>query len=524
MPKTPNHDYNVPNAGAEDWHVPLNENFEQYDTDIEIRDTASGRSNYDPKAGAKFVETDTGLVYVGDGSTWVPSLAYGRYDPSDSAEIAGHVLFGHPANSVDPDESGATIGGGGTANNPNRATGGFSAVGGGASNTASGYDAIVGGGHGNTASGFGSTVGGGDSNAASGDTATVGGGKSNESGGSMSTVGGGQSNESAGEYATVGGGTDSTASGSISTVAGGNANTASGILSTVAGGYDNGASGHRSTVGGGTGNTASSTYATVPGGEGNVAGGVWSFAAGANAKADNANTFVWNDGSDGVESTAAGQFLVNAGGGVGLGTTAPKAPVDVASENNWNLDSNDGDLRVGDDQYRLSMGVATGGGGAGQCNVRAKGGIEELTLGAGTNGPTVRVNPDSVTVEGDLSVSGSKNFVQSVDTDDGEREVYYSAVEAGTPHTEVSGVAELEDGRAEIDLPEHFSLVTDPDEPLMVQVTPHARERVHPQVTERSTHRVVVEEFEGETGSYEVSYTVKGTREGFADEQVVREP
>lgn len=43
-------------------------------------------------------------------------------------------------------------------------------------------------------------------------------------------------------------------------------------------------------------------------------------------------------------------------------------------------------------------------------------------------------------------------------------------------------------------------------------------------MTERSTHRIVVEEFEGATGSYEVSYTVKGTREGYADEAVVREP
>ncbi|MFC7225798.1 hypothetical protein N0B31_00145 [Salinirubellus salinus] len=57
-----------------------------------------------------------------------------------------------------------------------------------------------------------------------------------------------------------------------------------------------------------------------------------------------------------------------------------------------------------------------------------------------------------------------------------------------------------------------------------MQVTPHARERALPQVIERSTHRIVVEEFEGETGSYEVSYTVKGTREGFAGEEVVRDP
>lgn len=40
---------------------------------------------------------------------------------------------------------------------------------------------------------------------------------------------------------------------------------------------------------------------------------------------------------------------------------------------------------------------------------------------------------------------------------------------------------------------------------------------------ERSTKRVVVKDLGGE-GSYEFSYTVKGTREGQADKQVVREP
>jgi hypothetical protein len=508
MPETPNHGYNVPNAGAEDWHIPLNENFEQYDTDIEIRDEAANRSNYDPNQGAKFLETDTGLVYRGDGSAWVPTFAYGRYEPADDADDPGNIVFGHSANTVDSDLTGVTIAGGGGAGLPHKVTEKSGTIGGGTAN-------IV-----NAAGG---TIGGGNANKVGQYFSTVGGGQGNEAGKAHATVAGGLQN-SAGYDATVGGGRDNEAKGSKSTIGGGYNNSADGPTSTVAGGDRCSAKGKHSTVGGGKFNSADADFAVVPGGFANRADAPYAFAVGHDANVEHANTFLWNDGTDGVESTAASQFLVNASGGVGFGTTAPDAPVDVASENNWDLDSNDGDLRVGDDQYRLAMGVATGGAGAGACNIRAKGGIEQLSLGAGTNGPTVKVNPDSVSVEGDLSVSGSKNFVQSVDTDDGEKDVYYSAVEAGTPHTEVSGVAELEDGRAEVDLPEHFSMVTDPDEPLMVQVTPHARERVHPQVTERSTHRIVVEEFEGSTGSYEVSYTVKGTREGFADEDVVRDP
>jgi hypothetical protein len=65
-----NHTYSTPELGTTDWHIPLNENFTQLDTDVEIRDTAASRDDYDPKDGAKFLATDTGEVYLGDGSNW----------------------------------------------------------------------------------------------------------------------------------------------------------------------------------------------------------------------------------------------------------------------------------------------------------------------------------------------------------------------------------------------------------------------------------------------------------------------
>ena len=40
---------------------------------------------------------------------------------------------------------------------------------------------------------------------------------------------------------------------------------------------------------------------------------------------------------------------------------------------------------------------------------------------------------------------------------------------------------------------------------------------------ERSTERLVVEDLDGH-GDYEFTYTVKGTRDGYADKEVVREP
>jgi hypothetical protein len=67
---TDNHGYNTPQAGTTDWDVPLNDNFHTLDADVEIRDDDANRADYQPKSGAKFLATDTGAVYLGDGSAW----------------------------------------------------------------------------------------------------------------------------------------------------------------------------------------------------------------------------------------------------------------------------------------------------------------------------------------------------------------------------------------------------------------------------------------------------------------------
>ena len=136
-----------------------------------------------------------------------------------------------------------------------------------------------------------------------------------------------------------------------------------------------------------------------------------------------------------------------------------------------------------------------------------------------------RVDEDSgaFKIDGDIEATGTKHFVQSVQTAQGPREVVYTATEDPTPRTECSGVAQLEDGRAEISLPEHFAWVTNGEEPLLVQTTPYAVDSDGLAVVERSVSRLVVEDRSG-TGEYEFSYTVKGTREGHENRQVVRVP
>jgi hypothetical protein len=111
--------------------------------------------------------------------------------------------------------------------------------------------------------------------------------------------------------------------GSFGTVSGGLGNT-SYYYSSVAGGYFNAASGFNAAIGGGEFNTASGELATIPGGGGNVASGEYSFAAGRQAKANHNGAFVWADSRQAnFSSTDTNQFLIRAGGGVGINTASP---------------------------------------------------------------------------------------------------------------------------------------------------------------------------------------------------------
>ncbi len=208
-----------------------------------------------------------------------------------------NLIGGFSGNDVTSGVVGATIGGGGESNFPNRVTDNYGTVGGGFKNRAGDNAGTV-----NDRS-----------------YATVGGGARNTASGSFAAVGGGYGNTASGYAATVGGGEDNAASGYAATVGGGRLNTASGAYATVGGGYDNTASGAYAAVGGGYDNTASGYAATISGGEDNTAAGNYSFAAGRRAR--NVNTahtgvFLFADSTNAdFNSIAANEFAARANGG-----------------------------------------------------------------------------------------------------------------------------------------------------------------------------------------------------------------
>ncbi|MBI4325198.1 MAG: tail fiber domain-containing protein [Chloroflexi bacterium] len=226
---------------------------------------------------------------------------------------APNVIGGSPINFVTSGVMGATIGGGGAANNSwtNSVTESFGTVGGGIKNIAGGV-ATVGGGERNTASGARSTVSGGDNNTASFQDATIGGGSANAANNTFATVGGGVNNTASGLKATVAGGSGNTASGEQATVSGGSGNQATNRWATVGGGWDNTAGHDWATVGGGLNNTASSQGATVSGGRGNIASDTYATVAGGFQNTNSGGSYATVGG--GFQNTASSSDATVAGG------------------------------------------------------------------------------------------------------------------------------------------------------------------------------------------------------------------
>ena len=123
----------------------------------------------------------------------------------------------------------------------------------------------------------------------------------------------------------------------------------------------------------------------------------------------------------------------------------------------------------------------------------------------------------NVQVNGNLSVTGNKAFVQAHPTDP-EREIVYVALEGGEAGTYVRGSGQLQSGKAVLALPEHFGLVT-ATQGLTVQLTPRG-EWLQLYVVELDTAQLVVREAQGKSGAFD--YLIQGVRRGSEPHEVIR--
>lgn len=242
-----------------------------------------------------------GNVGIGTTTPAVPLHVIGNINTTGlrTASTAGavNVVGGIPGNVLGTGVQGATISGGG-------ATGSIIPEVGANTNAVYDHAGTVGG-------GFANRAGENDGDASAQRGATVAGGANNWARGAFSFVGGGNDNTAGGLYsAIVGGFNNSTLAGQdYAIIMGGNGNTA----------------GSFAMVGGGQTNAATGQFSCIPGGSLNTASGVNAFAAGSQARALHNRSFVWNGHVMQVETSAAGQFVVNAPGGIFLGSTTAGA-------------------------------------------------------------------------------------------------------------------------------------------------------------------------------------------------------
>lgn len=259
---------------------------------------------------------------------------------SGPATATTNLIAGGTANSVTTGVSGATLFGGSSSINANTVTDDFGTVGGGFSNRAGDATGAV-----NSAQ--------------------------------AATVGGGNQNVASGSFASVAGGLRNAATGFGASVIGGSNNQALGEVSAVLGGATNCAGGDRS--------VAMGSNAKIRRGTGTAAGnsGGCTGVASVDANGDE-GTFVWADTSVGGDfvSTGPNQFLIRAAGGMAINTNAPRAPLTVTTQNQWNptVGNGWGDFTVGDGTRGLAVGVSTGGAGAGSVRLWAKGGVENISF------------------------------------------------------------------------------------------------------------------------------------------------
>ena len=125
-------------------------------------------------------------------------------------------------------------------------------------------------------------------------------------------------------------------------------------------------------------------------------------------------------GLDFYTDFAARVSIINSGN-VGIGTTGPDAQLNLGG-GAWNLASSEGDFKIGNDTYRMKMGVALGGAGSGDSRIWAAGGSNRLMLGSESGSDVLTISGSNVgvgtttpgvalDVKGNVDVSGSETVV-----------------------------------------------------------------------------------------------------------------
>ncbi len=205
-----------------------------------------------------------------------------------------------------------------------------------------------------------------------------------------------------------------------------------------------------------------------------------------------------------IFQTTLGDFARLRFGGIG-GPSDPDQPGNTAPWPSWDIAANIGILNF---------------------FVQGPGNIMTLSaaaprgrVGIGTEDPQAELHvAGAIFADGDIRSMGMKPFVQAHPTDP-TKEIVYVALEGGEVSTYNRGTWKLDNGKAVIELPEHFGFVTSEDG-LTVQLTPRS-EWLQLSVVQVNTKQIIIEEAQGKSGQFD--YLIQGVRKGYEHHEAVQE-
>ena len=231
-----------------------------------------------------------------------------------------------------------------------------------------------------------------------------------------------------------------------------------------------------------------------------------------NLRLQSPNSIFFHTGS---KPPAESKLTITSTGNVGIGLTGPRTQLHVFGRIATGLDFHSpGSITFyppdGFAWFHIDNGPAGG---------RP---IGTLRFSSGGNpGDAVIMSMDqrgSVNIPGSLWVTGPKHFVEEHPTDP-TKQIVYASLEGGEAGTYTRGTWKLENGKAVIELSEHFGMVTSEDG-LTVQLTPHG-EWLQLYVMQLTTRQLLVREAQGRSGQFD--YLVQGMRKGYEHYEVIRQ-
>ena len=122
---------------------------------------------------------------------------------------------------------------------------------------------------------------------------------------------------------------------------------------------------------------------------------------------------------------------------------------------------------------------------------------------------------------GVIAVDGTKPFFMPHPTQAG-KEIWYSAIEGPEAGTYLRGTGKLVNGKAQVEFPEHFRLVINP-ETMTIVTTPLSAASKGIAVISKSIEGFEVQELWEGAGNYDFDWEVKAVRKGHENFKVIRD-